>query len=182
MNQGIVIFPLPPSSLLYLLYKTEIINVNGIIHNALINFVVVAICSANSLLSAAAPTTDEVSCIAIAHQYPNSVSLIPNKFPSNGNINNAMAFNAKIVPSATVISLSFALITGAIAAIALPPHIAVPPDTNVRVPTFTFSNLPIHKPNPIVRAIENIVNTKPVFPASIASVKFMPNPNPTTDA
>ena len=93
-----------------------------------------------------------------------------------------MAFSAKIVPNATVMSLSLALITGAIAAIALPPHIAVPPDTNVLVSIFTFNNLPIHNPSPIVNAIENIVNTNPVFPASIASVKFIPKPNPTTDA
>ena len=146
------------------------------------SLVVVATCNANSLLVAAAPTTDEVSCIAIAHQYPNSVSVSFNKSPIGGKINSAIAFKVNIVPKATVMELSLALITGPKAAIALPPHIAVPPDISVLVCTSTFNIFPIHKPNPIVNAIENNVNTKPVFPAIKASCKFIPNPKPTTDA
>ena len=183
INHGILIFFLPSVSVLFtLLYTTATINESGIIHNALMSLVVVATCNANSLLVAAAPTTDEVSCIAIAHQYPNSVSVKFSNFPNGGKINNAIAFKVNIVPKATVMELSLALITGPKAAIALPPHIAVPPEMRVLVCTSTFNNLPIHKPNPIVKAIENKVNTKPVFPAIKASCKFIPNPKPTTDA
>ena len=183
INHGILIFFLPSVSVLFtLLYTTATINESGIIHKALMSLVVVATCNANSLLVAAAPTTDEVSCIAIAHQYPNSVSVSFNKSPIGGKINSAIAFKVNIVPKATVMELSLALITGPKAAIALPPHIAVPPEMRVLVCTSTFNNLPIHKPNPIVKAIENKVNINPVLPAINASWRFIPNPKPTTEA
>ena len=69
---------------------------------------------------------------------------------------------------ATVMSFSLALITGARAAIALPPQMAVPPETKNPVSLATFSLRPRNIPNPRVNKIENIVNTTPFFPASIA--------------
>ena len=47
-------------------------------------------------------------------------------FTIEGKITNAMEFNKKITPKETAMSFSGASITGATAAIALPPHIAVP--------------------------------------------------------
>lgn len=65
---------------------------------------------------------------------------------------------------ATVISLSFAFITGAKAAMALPPQMAVPPETRNPVSRLTFSLLVKNNPRPMVTTIENIVNRIPVLP------------------
>lgn len=48
-----------------------VINDNGIIHSARVSFIKVAVCNASEPKDSPAPTTDEVSCIAIAAQVPN---------------------------------------------------------------------------------------------------------------
>ena len=151
------------------------------IQRARINFVVVAMARASLLYVLAAPTTELVSWIAIAHQYPNWWSFISNQRPITGKMNRATALSMKMVPMATVISLSLALITGDKAAIALPPQMAVPPETRNPVSRLTFNFLVKNKPNPIVITIENMVNKIPVFPASMACSTFIPKPSPTTD-
>ena len=86
-----------------------------------------------------------------------------------------------MVPMATVMSLSLALITGARAAMALPPQMAVPPETRNPVSRLTLSLLVKNNPSPMVTTMENMVNRIPVFPASMACSTFMPQPRPTTD-
>ena len=105
-----------------------------------------------------------------------------NQCPIGGKRNKAAAFSIKMVPSATVISLSLALITGPKAAMALPPQMAVPPETNRVVSLLILSSLPNSNPSPMVIAIEKMVNIMPVLPAEIACSIFMPNPKPTTEA
>ena len=120
MNQGILIFcPL-------LLKMNEVTRAKGIIHKARVSFIVVATFRASSPYAAPAPTTELVSCMAMAAHVPNSCWLMFKAWPITGKTNNAMAFNIKMVPNATDISLSFAFNTGPTAAIALPPQIAVP--------------------------------------------------------
>ena len=96
-------------------------------------------------------------------------------------MNSATALSMKMVPMATVMSLSLALITGARAAMALPPQMAVPPETRNPVSRLTLSLLVKNNPKPMVTTIENMVNRIPVFPASMACSTFIPKPSPTTD-
>ena len=60
-------------------------------------------------------------------------------------------------------SSSLALITGASAAIALPPQIAVPPEINVLVDLLIFRYRPIIRPTIKVKNIEATVNINPSF-------------------
>ena len=92
-----------------------------------------------------------------------------------------MEFNIKIVPRDTEISSSSASITGATAAIALPPQIAVPADIKFDVLSFTLRSLPRKNPTASVPKIVAIVNRIPCFPALTTSVKFIPKPNKTTE-
>ena len=55
-----------------------------------------------------------------------------------GKMNSATALSMKMVPMATVMSLSLALMTGAKAAMALPPQMAVPPETRNPVSRLTL--------------------------------------------
>ena len=64
--------------------------------------------------------------MAIAAQVPNCCWVSPSHSPIVGKIKRAIAFRTNIVARATDMSLSFALITGPTAAMALPPQIAVP--------------------------------------------------------
>ena len=69
INQGIEI-------LLDLSLKNIIvISARGIIHNARVNFINVAVCNAVAPKASPAPTTDDVSCIAMAAHVPNCVSV-----------------------------------------------------------------------------------------------------------
>ena len=99
---------------------------SGIIQSARVSFIVVAISSASGLNAFPAPTTELVSWMAIAAQVPNCWSFIPNQWPRTGKTKRAMALRMNIVPSAIDMSESLALSTGPTAAMALPPHIAVP--------------------------------------------------------
>ena len=96
-------------------------------------------------------------------------------------MNSATALSMKMVPMATVMSLSLALMTGAKAAMALPPQMAVPPETRNPVSRLTLSLLVKNNHNPIVTRIENMVNSIPVYPDSMACSTFIPKPSPTTD-
>ncbi|MOA16188.1 hypothetical protein D3C78_1363870 [compost metagenome] len=60
-----------------------------------------------------------------------------------GNMTRASAFSINTVPNAIEICFSFALITGDNAAIALPPHIAVPAEISEDVLKSIFKDLPI---------------------------------------
>ena len=67
-----------------------------------------------------------MSCIAIAAHEPNCSSDIPSPLPITGSAAIATALNRKIIDKEINKSFGFALINGAIAAIAVAPHIAVP--------------------------------------------------------
>ncbi len=106
------------------------------IHNARVSLISVAVSKATGPYTSPAPTTDEVSCMAIAAHVPNCVWLISSICPMGGNMNSAIAFNMNITPKDTAISSLSAFSTGPTAAMALPPHIAVP--DAIRYEVFLF--------------------------------------------
>ncbi len=105
----------------------------------------------------AAPTTELVSWIASAAQRPNCGCVSPRNAPIGGNASSAIAFSTKIVPSETAISSSLASTSGPIAAMALPPQIAVP--VAIRNADFvrTRSSAPRPIPAASAKAIPRIV-------------------------
>ena len=64
--------------------------------------------------------------MAVPAQSPKALSEKPNRCPRGGNINTAIMLNKNMVEIEYEISISSASIIGEIAAIAEPPHIAVP--------------------------------------------------------
>ena len=163
------------------LFKKTINKERGIIHKARPSFTVVAIFKASSPYFCAAPTTELVSCMAIADHNPKSLWLMLNKCPTAGNINKAIELSMKIVAKATEMSSSWALMIGAMAAMALPPQIAVPEDIKVDAFLFIFSILPNIIPKIRVEVIDISVNKKPSLPTLAASIIFIPKPNPITE-
>ena len=87
----------------------------------------------------------------------------------------------KITPKAIEVCFSSDFITGAIAAIALPPQMAVPHEIKWDVFFSIFNHFPIKVPKIKVLKIEAIVNKKPSIPADKALFTFIPKPNPTTE-
>ena len=77
----------------------------------------------------------------MAHHNPNWEASKLTKCPTNGKTNKAIEFRIKIVPNATEICFSSALMAGAMAAIALPPQIAVPPEIKKDVFFSIFKSL-----------------------------------------
>ena len=86
-----------------------------------------------------------------------------------------------MVASETDISLSFALAIGPTAAMALPPHIAVPEAIKYAETLGILSHFPIIIPINITLTTENKVNSIPSDPAFTESSIFMPKPSPTTE-
>lgn len=70
---------------------------------------------------------------------------------------------------------------GEIAAMALPPQIAVPQEIKCDVFFSVLNHFPNKVPNIKVLNIENTVSRKPSFPAESAAVAFIPKPKPTTE-
>ena len=87
----------------------------------------------------------------------------------------------KITPKATEVCFSSDLIIGAIAAMALPPQIAVPQAIKWDVFLSMDNHLPNKNPTPIVVTIDTKVNVKLVDPIAKVLVTLIPKPNPTTD-
>lgn len=81
----------------------------------------------------AAPRTLLVSWIASPAYVPNRCWLRPSMCPVSGKRRRAAELRVKTVVKATAISSSFAFRTGAIAAMALPPQMAVPNEMRVDV-------------------------------------------------
>ena len=168
--------------LLDLVLNTKVvISATGIIHNALANFTVVAICNASVPYLLAAPTTELVSWMAMAHHKPNSCCVKWSQCPIAGNKNSAIEFNMRITPKATEVWFSSDLIIGAIAAIALPPQIAVPQAIRWDVFLSIANYLSNKIPKNMVVTMEIIVKKKLVEPMDKALLTFIPKPNPTTD-
>ena len=137
INQGILIFLFFPLN-----KKIDMIE-TGIIQSALDSFTVVATVSASFPYAEAAPTTELVSWMATALQIPNWDSVRLKKWPIVGKVSKAIEFRRNITPSEIEMSFSEASIMGEIAAIALPPQIAVPEDIRWDVFLFNFNSFPM---------------------------------------
>ena len=122
MNQGMLILPLLSRKI------NMVANARGIIHSARVSLMSVAVWRATSPYTSPAPTTDEVSWMAMAAQVPNCVCVMSSMWPMGGKMKRAMELSMKITPSDTAISSVSALSTGPTAAMALPPQMAVPDD------------------------------------------------------
>ena len=93
MKNGILILLSP-------LNNNALMKAIGIIHNARASFKVVAVNNASSQYAEAAPTTEEVSCMAIALQTPKAYCSISSKWPINGKTNKATELRINIVTNA----------------------------------------------------------------------------------
>ena len=95
-------------------------------------------------------------------------------------MNSAIALSRKITASDILVSSSSAFTTGATAAMALPPQIAVP--ELIRYESFGSKPIrrPTRQPTSITPVTETRVKSMPSLPASSDSYIFMPNPRPTT--
>ena len=67
------------------------------------------------------------------------------------------------------------------AAMALPPQIAVPQEIKCDVFLSVLSHFPKNVPKTNVLKIEKTVSKKPSLPAEIADEVFIPKPRPTTE-
>src|SRR5207248_10593614 len=91
-------------------------------------------------------------------------------------------FRMKTVPMETESCSSDASTTGATAAMALPPQIAVPTEIKYDELRCTPKALPNNQPTPSAKAIPHSVYTNPDAPALSTWCRFIPNPRPTTEA
>ena len=111
---------------LFSLKKIPAKNTNGINHKVLPNFKVAAVFAASGSKAKAAPITELVSWTARETQAPNSTAESCNNSPMIGNTAIAMALRIKMMVKVIIKSFELALIMGAMAAIAVPPQIALP--------------------------------------------------------
>ena len=96
------------------------------------------------------------------------------RWPIGGNNISATEFNTNTVPSETAISSSFASSTGPIAAIALPPQIAVPKLISSDCVFPTCSILPNNTPTLSANAMLIAVYMNPDAPACTTSLQVHP--------
>src|SRR5215472_948323 len=156
-------------------------SVRGTIQSARVSFTVVATARATLPYFAAAPTTELVSWIASADQIPNWLCERASRCPTKGNKNRAIAFRMNTVPRETAMSWSSASRTGPMAAIALPPQIAVPTEIRRDGVRSTESARPRKRPQATAKLIPTSVYRNPERPAWRTSVRLMPKPSPTTE-
>src|SRR5208283_156134 len=161
-------------------FATAVATVTGTIHSARASFTVVPMARAGSPYFAQAPTTELVSWIASAAHNPNWVCDNFSAVPIAGKVSSATEFSMKIVPSETDISSSVAPTTGPIAAIALPPQIAVPAEIRKAARGRSDTNLPIAAPTIRAKAIPTAVYRNPLQPARSTCCRFKAKPRPTT--
>ena len=86
-----------------------------------------------------------------------------------------------IVPKATLICFSLALIMGETAAIALPPQMAVPIEIRKDISLLILRLFPTIYPNTRTIRIERTVSRIPSLLAFNAVPIFIPKPKPTTE-
>ena len=117
-------------------------SVIGMIARVRVNLTIVACsridvpCKLSQELAVA--VTDEVSLTAVPANMAKPWLLSPNQDPKWGKIKAAKMLKKKITETAVAIDSSFALMTGAVAAIAEPPQIEEPTPTKVVI---SLSNL-----------------------------------------
>src|SRR5262245_51571394 len=153
---------------------------SGTIQSARTSFTVVAIASAAAPYSVEAPTTELVSWIASAAQSPNCSAFNPSHLPMIGKVSSAQALRVKTAPSDTDISSSLAPTLGPMAAMALPPQIAVPTEMSSAVILFTPSEHPNQTPKATVTAMLMAVSKKQARLTASTWCQSMPKPSPTT--
>ena len=95
------------------------------------------------LHEAPAATTELVSFMAVPAHIPKPVSLRSKRWPRAGKMNTAIILKRNIVEIAWATSSSLALITGAVAAMAEPPHMEVPTPIKVVISPSVLRSLPI---------------------------------------
>lgn len=100
--------------------------------------------------------------------------------PITGNSSKAPEFSIKIVARAAAVSSFFDLIIGAIAAMALPPQIAVPKETRTRTPELVANHCPRRCPAAMVMTIPLKVQGMAPLPVTHTSDRLRPKPSPTT--
>ena len=91
--------------------------------------------------AAAAAVTEEVSLIAVPANKPNPSLLSPRRPPSVGNRRAARTLKRKITEIDCATSSSEASMTGAVAAIALPPQTEEPTPTRIALSGVNFNTL-----------------------------------------
>src|SRR5205807_7619778 len=131
---------------------------------------------------AAAPTTELVSWMASAAHNPNCVWVSLKAAPMAGKISSAMELRTNTVPSETAISSSVAWQMGPTAAIALPPQIAVPVEIRKAEVLCIPKKTPKAMPTSMEKLMLSMVETNPLRPALTTWWRYIPKPNPTTDA
>ena len=130
----------------------------------------------------AAAVTEEVSLMAVPANRPNPSLLKPSIAPSVGKMRAASTLKRKMTEMDCATSSSFASITGAVAAMALPPQIEDP--TPTRIALFVRSFRALYKMNAMIREVaivERMIGSD-CFPLARISVRFMPKPKKTTAA
>ena len=164
-------------------------SVIGIIASVLVSLTVTALssdcvprCHILSHVDAAA-VTEDVSFTAVPAKIPNAsplVVLIPIICPNIGNISAAITLKKNITEIDCATSSSVASITGAVAAIADPPHIDEPTPTSVAEFTSTFIIFCImYASTRDVEIVHTIIGSD-WAPVSSMTPKLSPNPNNTT--
>ena len=161
-------------------------SVIGMIARVLVIFTMAA---ASSVLlpwmpshAAAAAVTEDVSLMAVPANRPNPSLLRPSTAPRVGKMSAASTLKRKITEMDCATSSSSASITGAVAAMALPPQIEDPTPTRIALFVRSFSAL--YKINAMIRdvAIVDTMIGRDCFPFARISVRFMPKPKKTTAA
>src|SRR5665213_4241313 len=175
MNHGQLI-------LVLLFFNIAAVMASGTIQSARGSLTVVPTARAVGPYLALAPTTELVSWMASAAQRPNWVSVKCTRWPMRGKSSSATELSTNTVPSETLISSSFASSTGPIAAIALPPQMAVPMLINCDCVLPTLSRYPSRMPRPMTKLMLIAVYTKPDLPAWSTCPRFIPKPRQTTAA
>ncbi len=132
--------------------------------SVLVSFTIVAKSPAASLNAYPVATTLEVSLTAVPAQRPKAASESPRSLPSIGNTTTITVSKRKVADIPYAISISVASITGAMAAIAEPPHIPVPAFIRLLVFQSSPRSLPINAPRPKQVARVNTITTRENLP------------------
>ena len=132
--------------------------------------------------AAAAAVTDEVSFTAVPANRPKPSLLMPSALPSEGKIRAASTLNRKMTEMAWATSLSCALMTGAVAAMAEPPQMDEPTPMSVEISEGMRSTL--CSKNAVMSAVAMVepMMGSDIMPTWAICARFSPKPSSTTAA
>ena len=133
-------------------------------------------------MAAAAAVTDEVSFTAVPANRPKPSLLMPSALPSEGKIRAASTLNRKMTEMAWATSLSCALMTGAVAAMAEPPQMDEPTPMSVEISEGMRSTL--CSKNAVMSAVAMVepMMGSDIMPTWAICARFSPKPSSTTAA